>query len=102
MSISKTPLNPKTPLKWVFMGIIRAISSKILRKDTNSSNYLLIVDNYYRIIKLYGTKNITAEEVIDKLDVFQARFVKVDEFGWWDMEIIQTDVGTHFIPKEFQ
>ena len=34
--------------------------------------------------------------------MFQARFGKVDEFGWWDMERIQTDAGTQFIPKDFQ
>ena len=34
--------------------------------------------------------------------MFQARLVKVDEFGWWDMEIIQTDAGMKFISKEFQ
>ena len=47
-------------------------------------------------------ENFTTEEVMDKLDMFQAIFVKVDEFGWWDMYIIQTDVGTHFTSKEFQ
>ena len=31
---------------------------------------------------------------MDKLDMFQSIFGKVDEFGWWDMEIIQTDDGT--------
>ena len=39
---------------------------------------------------------------MDKLDMFQAIFEKVDEFGWWDMEIIQSDAGTQFISKEFQ
>ena len=38
--------------------------------------------------------NITTEEVMDKLDMFQARFGKVDYFFWLDMEIIQTDAGT--------
>ena len=33
--------------------------------------------------------------------MFQARFVKVDEFGWWDMDRIQTDSGTYFNSKEF-
>ena len=36
-------------------------------------------------------KNISNEEVMDNLDMLQEIFVKVDEFGWWDMEIIQTD-----------
>ena len=44
-------------------------------------------------------KNITTEEVMDKLNMFQARFGKVDEFGWWYMELIQTDDGTQFNPK---
>ena len=39
---------------------------------------------------------------MDKLDMFQARFGKVDEFGWWDKEIIQTGAGTQFISKNFQ
>ena len=47
-------------------------------------------------------ENITTEEVMDKLDMFQSRFGKVDAFVWWDMEIIQTDAGTQFTPKEFQ
>ena len=39
---------------------------------------------------------------MDKLDMFQARFVKVDEFGWWDMEITQTDPGMQFTSMYFQ
>ena len=47
-------------------------------------------------------ENITTEEVMDKLDMFQAIFGKIDEFGIWDMEIIQTDDETKFTSKEFQ
>ena len=47
-------------------------------------------------------ENSTTKEVMDKLDMFQAIFVKVDEFGLWDMQIIQTDVGKQFTSKEFQ
>ena len=39
---------------------------------------------------------------MDKLDVFQDRFGKVDEFGWWDLERSQTDTGTQFTSKDFQ
>ena len=39
---------------------------------------------------------------MDKIDIFQERFGKVYESGWWDMEIIQTDSGTQFNSKEFQ
>ena len=70
------------------MDIIPAISSKNLTKETNIANYLLIVNASSKILKLYGMENITTEEVMDKLDMFQARFEKVDEFGWWAMERI--------------
>ena len=45
---------------------------------------------------------ITTEEVMDKLDVFQSRVVKIDEFGWWDLEIILAYAGTKFTSMEFQ
>ena len=47
-------------------------------------------------------EKITTEEVMDKLDMFQSRFVKIDQFGWWDLEIISADVGTHFTSTEFK
>ena len=47
-------------------------------------------------------KTITTEEVMDKLDIFQDRFSKVDGFGWWDLERIQTGAGTQFTSEEFQ
>ena len=47
-------------------------------------------------------ENITTEGVMDKLDMFQAIFGKLDEFGWWDMEIVQTDDDTQFTYKDFQ
>ena len=53
------------------MGIIAATSSKSLTKDTDFSNYLLVVDAYSKVPKLYGMGNITAEESIDKLDIFR-------------------------------
>ena len=40
--------------------------------------------------------------MLDKLDRFQDRFGKVDEFGWWDLEIISVDAGTQFTSTEFQ
>ena len=43
------------------------------------------MDSYSKITKLYGMENVTTEEVMDKLDIFQARFGKVDEFGCYDM-----------------
>ena len=58
---SNTPLNPKTPFKWVFMGDIPSIPSKSSTKETSFSKYLLIVDAYSKIPKLYGMENVTTE-----------------------------------------
>ena len=84
------------------MEIIPATFSKFLTKDTTFDNNLLIVYDHYNIPKLYTMENITTEKVMDKLDMFQARFEKVYEFVWWDVEIIQTDSGMQFTPNEFQ
>ena len=46
---------------------------------TTFSNYLIIVDAYSKIPKLYGMDKITTEEVIDKLDMLQSRFRKIDQ-----------------------
>ena len=75
-TISKTPLNTKTPFKWVFMDTIPAISSKILTKYTTFSNYLLTVDVYYRLTRFYGIENISTEELMDNIDIFQDIFGK--------------------------
>ena len=34
--------------------------------------------------------------------MFQFRFGKIDEFGWWDLEIISADAGTQFTLTEFK
>ena len=34
--------------------------------------------------------------------MFQARFGKVYDFGWWDMYRIQTGTGSQFSSKKFQ
>ena len=69
---SKIPLKPKAPFKWVFMDIIPSTAPRSLTNDTTFSNYLLIVDAYSKIPKLYGMENITTAEVMDKLDMFQS------------------------------
>ena len=84
------------------MDIVPSISPQILTSDTTFSNYLLIVDVYYKIPKLYGKEKITTEEVMDKLDMFQSRFRKIDQFGWWDLERISADAGTQFTSTEFK
>ena len=37
-----------------------------------------------------------------KLDMSQDIFGKVDTFGWWDMERIQTDASMQFTSEYFQ
>ena len=47
-------------------------------------------------------ENITTAEVLDKLDMFQSRFGKIDQFGWWYLERISADAGTQFTSTEFK
>ena len=91
---SKISLKPKAPFKWVFMDIVPSTSPKSLTSDTTFYNYILIVDAYSNIPKKYGMEKIITEEVMDKLDMFQSRFGKIDKFGWWDLERISADAGT--------
>ena len=58
---SKIALKPKASFKWVSMDIISSIAPKSLTSGTIFSNYLLIVDAYSKIPKLYGMEKITTE-----------------------------------------
>ena len=82
---SKLPLEAKAPFKWVFMDIIPSTAPESLTNGTNFKNHLSNVDAYSKIPKLYGMENITTAEVMDKLDMFQSRFGKINQFGWWDL-----------------
>ena len=44
----------------------------------------------------------TTKEIMDKLDMFQSRLGKIDEFGWWYIEIISADAGTRFTLTELK
>ena len=85
-----------------FMNIIPSMASKGLTSDTTFSNYLLTVDAYSKILKLYGMEKITTEEVMYKLDMFQSRFGKIDKCGWWDLETISAYAGMQFTLREFR
>ena len=63
------------------MDNITATAPKRLTSETTFSNYLLIVDAYSKIPKLYGMYKITTEVVMDNLDMFQYTFGKIDESG---------------------
>ena len=84
------------------MDVIPSTSPKSLSNDTNFQNYLFIVDAYSKISKLYGMESITTAEVMNKLDMFQSRFRKIDQFGRWGLEIISADAGTQFTSTEFK
>ena len=100
--MSKIPLNPKAPFKWIFMDIVPSTAPKSLTSDTTFSNDLIIFDAYSKTPKLYGMEKITTEKVINKLDMFQSIFGKIDQFGWWDLERISADAGTQFTSTEFK
>ena len=62
------------------MGIHGHRTSYILQKstkDTTFSKDLSIVYTYSNISKLYEMEDITTEEVMEKLDIFQAIFERV-------------------------
>ena len=99
---SKIPLNPKVTFKWIFMEIVPSTSTKHLTSGITFYNYILSVDAYSEIPKRYIMEKIPTEEVMDKLDMFQSRFGKLDEFGWWDLERISTDTGTHLTLRDLK
>ena len=39
---------------------------------------------------------------MEKLDMFQSIFGKIDQFGWWDLERISADTSTQFTLTEFK
>ena len=41
-------------------------------------------------------EKISAEEVMDKLDMLQSIFGEIDEFGRWNLERISADAGSQF------
>ena len=63
------------------MEIILAIYSKRLTKETTFYNYLLLVDAYSKLTRLYEKTNITTKEIMDNIYIFQSRVGKIDEFG---------------------
>ena len=75
------------------MDIILSTAPKRMTSVTEFYDYISIVDAYSKIPKFYGMEKFLIEEVMDKLDMFQSRFVKIDEFGWWDLEIISSYEG---------
>ena len=61
--------------------------------------YILIVDDYSKIPKLYGMEKISKEQVMNNMDMFQSIFGKIDEFGWWDLKRIAAYAESKFTLK---
>ena len=59
---SKNPLKPKATFKWGFMDRIPSTAPNVLTSDTILYNYLLIVDAYSNIPKLYGMGKFTQKK----------------------------------------
>ena len=47
-------------------------------------------------------EKITTEEIMEKLDMFQSIFGKMDQFGWWNLERISADAGTQLTSTSFK
>ena len=59
-------------------------------------------DAYSKIPKPYSMDKINTEEVMDKMDMLQSRFGKINELGWWDLERISLYAGTQFYLTELK
>ena len=59
------------------MDIVPSTATKIWTSDTTFYNYILIVDAYSNIPKLYGMDKIKTEEVMDKWICFNPYFGKL-------------------------
>ena len=99
---SKKPVDPSKPLEIVFMDIIPSPCKKGLTAASTFQNYLLVVDAYSRMPRLYGLEELTTEAVMDALDVFVAEFGKVDEFGWINIDKVRADAGPQFTSEDFR
>ena len=95
-------IKSKSTLQVGFNGHNTINSTKNLTSNTTCSNCFLIFGAYSKIPKLYGTDKISTDKVMDKLDVSQSRFGKIDKFGWWDLERISADAETQFISIELK
>ena len=60
------------------MDIIPATAPKRFKNNTKISNYLLTVDAYSKILKLYGMEKVSTEEMMDKLNMLQYIFGKIE------------------------
>ena len=41
-------------------------------------------------------EKITTEQVMNNMDIFQSIFGKIEEYGWWNLEIISSNAGMQF------
>ena len=75
-------IEAKVTFQMFFIDIIPATSPKHFTSKITFSDYRLTVDAYSNIQTFYDMVIITAEEVMNKLDMLQSKFGKIYVFGW--------------------
>ena len=105
-NIKKSWIKYTTKYQDTLQGSIHGHNTSFIFQELNKKHQHfychLIVDSYSTLPIFYGMENITTEEVMDKLDIFQDRFGKVDKFSWLCLVKIQTENDTQFTSKKFQ
>ena len=92
-------IEPKGTFQIVFIEVIAAIASNSLTSETSFLIIFLLLIHTQKFQISYGTERISTEEVMDKLDIFQYGFGKIDEFGWWYLKILQLMLVHHLPPR---
>ena len=62
-------------------------------------------EGFIPVASLYGVVGSSfsfIRSLIGRMDIFQSRFGKIDQFGWWDLERISADAGTQFTSTDFK
>jgi hypothetical protein len=89
------------PGEYLFLDIQHPLVRAGLTLSTCYPFYLLIVDVYYRYVKLYGIPKKSTDAVITALKEYQADHSIVGSYGYLDIERIRTDAGSQLTSPSF-
>ena len=92
----KNQLKPKARFKWVLWTLFQKHHQMFWQVKLHLVIIfnILVVDACSKIPKLYGVEKLLLKKVIDRLDMFQFIFVKIDEFCWCYLkEFQQRQIG---------
>jgi hypothetical protein len=89
------------PGEYLFLDIQHPLVRAGLTMSTCYPFYLLIVDVYYRYVKLYGIPKKSTDAVITALKEYQADHSIVGSYGYLDIERIRTDAGSQLTSPSF-